>query len=133
MINRTMISELNNMIGQEVLIMGWVHVRRDHGKLAFFEIRDASAVVQAVYFRGGDALDESINKLRTEFVVEMSGEVKARPEKMINPDHSTGKIEFEIKDLKIISEAETTPFEITENKSSISEEVRMRYRYLDLR
>jgi aspartyl-tRNA synthetase len=121
------------MIGQEVLIMGWVHVRRDHGKLAFFEIRDASAIVQAVYFRGGDALDESINKLRTEFVVEMSGEVKARPEKMINPDHSTGKIEFEIKDLKIISEAETTPFEITENKSSISEEVRMRYRYLDLR
>ncbi len=133
MINRTMISELNNMIGQEVLIMGWVHVRRDHGKLAFFEIRDASAIVQAVYFRGGDALDESINKLRTEFVVEMSGEVKARPEKMINPDHSTGKIEFEIKHLKIISEAETTPFEITENKSSISEEVRMRYRYLDLR
>ena len=121
------------MVGQEVLIMGWVHVRRDHGKLAFFEIRDATAIVQAVYFRGGDALDESINKLRTEFVVEMSGEVKARPEKMINPDHSTGKIEFEIKDLKIISEAETTPFEITENKSSISEEVRMRYRYLDLR
>jgi aspartyl-tRNA synthetase len=128
-----MISELTNMVGQEALINGWVHVRRDHGKLAFFEIRDASAVVQAVYFRGGAELDETIDKLRTEFVIEISGEVKARPEKMINPEHSTGTIEFEIKDLKILSEAETTPFEITEDKSAISEEVRMRHRYLDLR
>ncbi len=128
-----MIGELTDMVGKEALIKGWVHVRRDHGKLAFFEIRDASAVVQAVYFRGGAELDETVDKLRTEFVVEISGEVKARPEKMVNPDHPTGTIEFEIKDLKIISEAETTPFEITEDKNVVSEEVRMRYRYLDLR
>jgi len=121
------------MIGEQAQIKGWVHVRRDHGKLAFFEIRDASAVVQAVYFRGGAKLDETIDKLRTEFVVEIMGEVKARPEKMINSEHPTGTIEFEIKDLKILSEAETTPFEITEDKSTVNEEVRMRYRYLDLR
>jgi aspartyl-tRNA synthetase len=128
-----MISELTNKVGEQATIKGWVHVRRDHGKLAFFEIRDASAIVQAVYFRAGAALDEIIDKLRTEFVVEIAGEVKARPEKMINPEHPTGTIEFEIKELNIISEAETTPFEITEDKSSVGEEVRMRYRYLDLR
>ena len=130
---RTMIKELTNMVGQEATVKGWVHVRRDHGKLAFFEIRDASAVVQAVYFRAGQELDGVVEKLRTEFVVEISGEVKARPEKMINHDHPTGTIEFEIKDLQIISEAETTPFEITEDKSAINEEVRMKHRYLDLR
>lgn len=128
-----MISELTNKVGEQATIKGWVHVRRDHGKLAFFEIRDASAIVQAVYFRAGAALDEIIDKLRTEFVVEVAGEVKARPEKMINPEHPTGTIEFEIKELNIVSEAETTPFEITEDKSSVGEEVRMRYRYLDLR
>lgn len=133
MTNRTMISELTNKVGEQATIKGWVHVRRDHGKLAFFEIRDASAIVQAVYFRAGAALDEIIDKLRTEFVVEVAGEVKARPEKMINPEHPTGTIEFEIKELNIVSEAETTPFEITEDKSSVGEEVRMRYRYLDLR
>ena len=133
MTKRTMIKDLSQMIGDEALIKGWVHVRRDHGKLAFFEIRDASAVVQAVYFRGGGELDETIDKLRTEFVVEITGEVKARPEKMINPEHPTGTIEFEIKNLIILNQAETTPFEITEEKSSISEEVRMKHRYLDLR
>jgi len=133
MTKRSMIKDLSQMIGEEALIKGWVHVRRDHGKLAFFEIRDASAVVQAVYFRGGGELDETIDKLRTEFVVEITGEVKARPEKMINPEHPTGTIEFEIKNLSILNQAETTPFEITEEKSSISEEVRMKHRYLDLR
>lgn len=128
-----MISELTNKVGEKATINGWIHVRRDHGKLAFFEIRDASAIVQAVYFRGGAELDKTIDSLRTEFVVSIDGEVKARPEKMINSDHPTGTIEFEIEDITIITEAETPPFEITESKDSVSEEVRMKYRYLDLR
>ena len=131
--NRTMINQLANFVGEEKTIVGWVHIRRDHGKLAFFEIRDASAVVQAVYFRNGQALDEIIGELRTEFVIRIDGIVKARPEKMINPDHPTGTIEFEIKDLEILSKAETPPFEITEAKSKVHEDIRMRYRYLDLR
>lgn len=128
-----MISDLTDKVGELVSISGWIHVRRDHGKLAFFEIRDSSAIVQAVYFRNGEELDIIVDKLRNEYVVEISGEVKARPEKMINPDHPTGTIELEIKNLRIISEADTPPFEITENKESISEDIRMRYRYLDLR
>ena len=131
--NRTMINQLANFVGEDKTIVGWVHIRRDHGKLAFFEIRDASAVVQAVYFRNGQELDETISDLRSEFVVEITGAVKARPEKMINPEHPTGTIEFEIKDLEILSKADTPPFEITEPKSKVHEEVRMRYRYLDLR
>ncbi len=128
-----MILDLTDKVGEKATIMGWVNVRRDHGKVAFFEIRDMSGIVQAVYFRGGAKLDEHIDKLRPEFVVEMSGEVKARPEKMVNPDLATGTIEFEIKDLKILTEAQTPPFEITEPKESVHENVRMEYRYLDLR
>ena len=99
---RTAIVELTELVDQTATINGWVHVRRDHGKLAFFEIRDASSVVQSVYFRKGEKLDDIINLLRPEFVVEITGLVKARPEKMINAEHPTGTIEFEIKDLKIL-------------------------------
>jgi aspartyl-tRNA synthetase len=130
---RTMIADLPTMVDQNCTIIGWVHVRRDHGKLAFFEIRDASSIVQSVFFRKGDQIDEQINRLRTEFIVELTGLVKKRPDAMVNPEHPTGTIEFEIKDLKILSEAETTPFEISEPKDSVHEEVRLKYRYLDLR
>ncbi|MBA3679140.1 aspartate--tRNA ligase [Candidatus Saccharibacteria bacterium] len=131
--NRLMIKDLVSKVGEEAVIAGWVHVRRDHGKLAFFEIRDASGLVQAVYFRAGEKLDSTIDKLRSEFVVKISGLVKARPEKMINPDHPTGTIEFEIQNLIIINESATPPFEITETKESVHEDKRMQYRYLDLR
>lgn len=131
--NRIYISMLNEMVGEKALIKGWVHIRRDHGKLAFFEIRDSSGLVQAVYFKSGSKLDDAVEKLRSEFVVEIEGLVKARPEKMINPDHPTGKIEFEILDLKIINEAHTPPFEISDENSDVHEDIRMKYRYLDLR
>ncbi len=131
--NRTMIAELTEKVGEKATIAGWIHIRRDHGKLAFFEIRDSSAIVQAVYFRAGEALDKTIDKLRTEYVVEISGKIKARPEKMINPDHPTGTIEFEIENLTILNESATPPFEIADSKTEVHEEVRMRYRYLDLR
>ncbi len=133
MTNRTMISDLPKFIGEQKTIAGWIHIRRDHGKLAFFEVRDASAMVQAVYFRKDSKLDKVIDKLRPEFVVELSGEIKARPEKMINPDHQTGTIEFVIGDITILSQAQTPPFEITEEASKTHEDVRMRHRYIDLR
>lgn len=131
--HRTLIVNLQDKLNDKALIMGWIHVRRDHGKLTFFEIRDSSSVVQAVYHKKETDLDETINKLRGEYVVRVSGNVKSRPEKMINPDHPTGNIEFEITDLEILSEAETPPFEIVESKKQVHEDVRMRYRYLDLR
>lgn len=130
---RTAIAELTKLVGQTATIKGWVHIRRDHGKLAFFEIRDSSAIVQAVYFKKGEELDAKITKLRPEFIIEATGLVKARPEKMVNPDLSTGTVEFEIQQLKILSSAETPPFEITEPKSEVHEDVRLRHRYLDLR
>lgn len=130
---RTMIADLPTKIGESCMINGWVHVRRDHGKLAFFEIRDSSSVVQAVYFREGAKLDEVIDMLRTEYVVEITGSVMARPEKMINPEHPTGTVEFEIKNLKILSRAKTPPFEITAPTEQVHEDVRMKYRYIDLR
>jgi len=130
---RIVISELSQLVGSTATISGWVQVRRDHGKLAFFEIRDRSGLVQAVYFRAGRDLDTVVDTLRPEFVVEVTGLVKARPEKMINPDHPTGSIEFEIEQLQVLAAAETPPFEITEVTANLSENIRMQYRYLDLR
>ena len=131
--NRTMISELTKCIGETKTIKGWVHIRRDHAKLTFLEIRDASSIVQAVYFKSDSKLDKTISQLRSEFVIEATGLVKARPKEMVKDTHPSGTIEFEIKDLKILSQAQTPPFEITEEKSKTHEDIRMRYRYLDLR
>ena len=131
--NRTMISELTKCIGETKTIKGWVHIRRDHAKLTFLEIRDASSIVQAVYFKSDSKLDKTISQLRSEFVIEATGLVKARPKEMVKDTHPSGTIEFEIKDLKILSQAQTLPFEITEEKSKTHEDIRMRYRYLDLR
>ncbi len=135
MLKRTPISNTPQLIGEKLLISGWVHVRRDHGKLAFFEIRDASGIVQAVYFNSKDkeGYNKIVAEIRTEFVVELVGSVKKRPDNMVNIDHPTGSVEFEIESIKILSRSKTTPFEITESKKSIGEEVRMKYRYLDLR
>lgn len=133
--NRTHIADLLNAVGEKKLIAGWVHIRRDHGKLAFFEIRDTTALVQTVYFQSdkNPELNELVASIRTEYILELFGKVKKRPDNMVNADHPTGAIEFEIESIKILSNAKTTPFEINENKRSVGEEIRMQYRYLDLR
>lgn len=130
---RTLISHLAENVGETALIKGWINVRRDHGKLIFFEIRDATSLVQAVYRKNNSKLDEKLEKLRPEYIVEATGNIKARPDKMINPDHPTGTIEFEITDLQILSEAQTPPFEVADSKQQVHEDVRMRHRYIDLR
>lgn len=135
MSKRTNIADLLRKVGDRAIISGWVHVRRDHGKLTFFEIRDETGIVQAVFVNNADntKLSPQVAEIRTEYVIELEGLVKQRPEKMVNIDHPTGSIEFEILGLKVLAKANTTPFEITESKKSIGEEVRMKYRYLDLR
>ena len=132
--NRTLISQTKDMVGQTVLLKGWVNVRRDHGKLIFLDMRDRTGIVQLVVNPkvSGEA-HANANELRNEYVFEVEGVVKARGEKLINPNLETGKVEVEVTKLNILSKAKALPFEINSDTSGINEEVRMKYRYLDLR
>ncbi|TXH43538.1 MAG: aspartate--tRNA ligase [Actinobacteria bacterium] len=113
--------------GQQVTLAGWIARRRDHGGVAFFDLRDASGVVQVVVRE-----DEVAHKLRNEFCVQVTGEVSLRPEGNENPDLATGAVEVITESLEVLSEAAALPFPIDEHVE-IGEDTRYRYRYLDLR
>ncbi len=116
-----------------VTLMGWVHRRRDHGGLIFIDVRDRYGLTQIVFDPNvmADGF-QNAKGLRGEFVVAVRGTVRARPEGMANPNLNTGDIEVVVSELKILNPAKTPPFEIDEN-IDISEELRLKYRYLDLR
>ncbi len=128
--------------GQEVILMGWVHRRRDHGGLIFIDLRDRYGITQIVFGgqsaeairSGGDGgeANPKAKELRGEFVIAVKGTVRKRPEGMVNPNLSTGEIEVAVQELKILNRAKTTPFVIDDNVE-VSEELRLKYRYLDLR
>lgn len=118
--------------GQEVVLKGWVQKRRDLGGLIFVDMRDREGIVQVVF---GDEAPEALaiaEKIRSEFVIEVTGKVVLRQEGQINPNIKTGKIEVIASSLTIINEAKTPPFAI-DDKVEISEDLRLKYRYLDLR
>ncbi len=116
-------------IGQEVTVCGWVAKRRDHGGVAFVDLRDASGVVQVVIH------DEAVaSPLRSEFCLRITGTITRRPEGNENPNLATGEIEVEVTTLEILSESAVLPFPIEEHETTpLSDEVRYKYRYLDLR
>lgn len=131
---RIYIENLNVETGNEVLIKGWIHVRRDQGKLVFFEFRDKTGLVQGVVLPGvSEHLKETVKALREEWVVEVNGKVNVRPEKNIQVDKQNGSIELEILNINVLNESETPPYEIHNNTKEVGEETRLKYRYLDLR
>jgi aspartyl-tRNA synthetase len=130
---RTWIKEAVNLVGQEIWLKGWVFVRRDMGKIIFIDLRDRSGVVQVVFTPEKKDLLALAAELRPEFVVAIRGRVNARPEKQINPESPTGRIEIEALELDILNRAKTPPFELDKDTSAVSEEIRLKYRYLDLR
>lgn len=131
---RTLIKDSVNKIGEEILIKGWINIRRDHGKLIFLDIRDRSALIQAVVIPSvSPQAYEVAQELRSEFAVEIIGKVNSRPERNINPDIVTGTVELEVKDIKILNKSDNPPFEITTDGQDLNEEIRFKYRYLDLR
>jgi nondiscriminating aspartyl-tRNA synthetase len=111
MIERTYIKNAHEKIGNEILISGWVNVRRDHGKLIFFDVRDRTGVIQAVVLPSHKEAYDVAKELRSEWVVSMKGIINKRPEKMINADSPTGDIELEITSIEIFSRAEELPFD----------------------
>lgn len=131
---RTMILETVKHVGGEVWLNGWVQTRRDMGKLAFIDMRDRSGVAQVVFVPAelDDASKERVKSLRSEYCIAVRGIVNARGEKQVNADLPTGTVEVLAKELIILNEAKTPPFEL-EDTSKINEELRLTYRYLDLR
>jgi aspartyl-tRNA synthetase len=127
------INETKNLVGKEVELYGWIHVRRDHGKLIFIDLRDRSGVIQVVFVPSNKEIYELAKTLRSEWVVRIKGKVNARPEKMINAEIETGKVEFEPSELEVLNESLTPPFALDTSGLEIGEDSRMKYRYLDLR
>ena len=124
---RTLVIETGKKIGTEVTLCGWVNTRRDHGRIVFIDIRDRSGLVQMVLTK------DLAQGLGVEDVLEIRGLVKLRPEKLINPKLTTGKVEIEVKTVKILNKASELPFPIDTDGYDINEEIRMKYRYLDIR
>jgi len=120
-------------IGQEVVLMGWIQRRRDHGGVIFIDLRDREGITQVVF---NPLVDEAVHQkahvLRNEYVIGVIGKVEARPEGMINPNLVTGEIEVLVTELKILNVAQTPPF-LIEDQIDVSETVRLQYRHLDLR
>jgi len=119
-------------VGQEVTLMGWVHRRRDHGGVIFIDIRDREGITQVVFKPDQPDLMAKARKLKQEYVIAVRGTVDARPDEMVNPDLKTGAIEVRASELRILNEARTPPF-VIEDEAQANEDLRFKYRYLDLR
>jgi len=123
--DRTLIKETPKKIGEGVTLLGWVDSIRDHGKITFLDLRDRSGIVQCV--------GQNLSKVTSESVVKIEGKVAKRPEKLINPKLETGEVEIQIESLDVISLASEIPIPIGTDGLEIEENVRLKYRYLDLR
>ncbi len=119
--------------GEEVVLMGWAHRRRDHGGVVFIDLRDREGLVQVVFNPDVHAASHAeAGRIRSEVVLAIHGRVRRRPEGMANPDLKSGEIEVLADDLEILNESKTPPF-MLDGQAEISENVRLKYRYLDLR
>jgi len=127
---RTLIKNLKDQINSEVLIKGWVDVRRDHGKLIFIDLRDATGLVQMVALPNNEGVVESASKVRSEYVIEVKGKVNARPEKMVKEGVLNGELEIEILELNVLSEAHELPFD---SETDLNMDTKLDYRPLTLR
>jgi aspartyl-tRNA synthetase len=129
---RTLITELGKRVGETVSVSGWVDVRRDQGKMIFFDFRDRSGLVQGVVLPKSPAM-EAAKDIRNEYVVRVEGVVNKRPEKNAQTDKQNGDIELEIQGIEILNPSDAMPFDISSDTSGIDESVRAEHRYLDLR
>lgn len=132
MINRIYIKDLKDHVGNEVVIAGWVDVRRDQGKMVFMDMRDMTGKVQGVVLPNSAGIDTA-KEVRPEWVLKITGKVNQRPEKNVKVGVLNGEIELEVLNIEILNKAETIPFEIGSDTREVGEDVRMKYKYIDLR
>jgi aspartyl-tRNA synthetase len=131
--NRTYIKDLSNHKGEEVTIKCWIDVRRDQGKMIFFDFRDVTGKVQGIILPNATEAHAVGSTLRPEWVVEVKGKVNTRPERAIQKDKQNGDVEVEILAITVLNQATTPPIDISGDGKEIGEEVRLKYRYIDLR
>jgi len=121
-------------IGTKVILSGWIHRRRDHGGLIFIDLRDKFGLTQIVFDpKYSKTAHQEAENLRSEWVIRIEGEVIPRAEGMKNPKMATGEIEIAVHSLKVLSKAKTPPFSISDDEIQVNEELRLKYRYLDIR
>jgi len=125
-LTRTLVSACTSAIGERVMLEGWVDTKRDHGKLTFIDVRDRSGKLQCVGF-------QMMGELTTESVVRLIGTIKERPEKMVNKELPMGSIELDVAEYEVLNRSVELPIPIDSDGREIAEDVRLRYRYLDLR
>src|ERR1035437_6578146 len=118
--NRIYIKDLKDHVGQEIIIAGWVDVRRDQGKMVFFDMRDMTGRVQCVALPSRAEVIEKGKEIRPEWVLKITGLVNKRPDKNIKQDVLNGDVELEVINIEILNKAETTPFQINENSIGIN-------------
>jgi len=121
-----------DFLGKDVVVYGWVHSRRDHGGVIFIDLRDREGIVQVVFEPDNKEVFSKAEKLRNEYVVKVEGTVRLRPQGTENPKLFSGEVEIICKNLEVLNMSKVLPFEISEYKN-VSEELRLQYRYLDLR
>ncbi len=122
-----------DLLGQEVKIAGWVNRRRDHGGVIFVDLRDREGIVQVVIAPEQKEAFSLAESLRSEFVVQIKGKVRRRPDGTVNKNLKTGEIEIETSDIVILNKSDPLPFPIDDEYHEVGEETRLKYRYLDIR
>jgi len=120
-------------IGEEIRLCGWVHRRRDHGGVIFVDLRDREGLVQVVFDPDRPEMFRLAEQIRSEYVLQVRGRVRPRPEGTENRDLATGEVEVLALALEVLNASDTPPIQLDEHGENVSEEVRLRYRYLDLR
>jgi aspartyl-tRNA synthetase len=120
----------DKLLGQQITVAGWVHRRRDHGGVIFVDLRDREGLLQIVFDPDGPEVFKEAERLRNEWVVRVTGTVRARPQGTVNAQLASGKVELLARELELLNRSEPLPFQLDEQ---VGEEVRLRYRYLDLR
>ena len=130
---RTLANNLNNFIDKTVTVEGWVNSRRDHGGLIFIDLRDYTGIIQLVITPENSENFKLAETLRDEFVIKATGKVCKRAKDLINPNIETGKIELVVSELKLLNKSEPLPVNTHDDGEKSSEELRLKYRYLDLR
>jgi len=116
---RTLNKETNELADKQVKIAGWVQTIRAHGKIVFFDLRDRSGILQVVFIPGSPAYEE-MKKIKPEWVVEITGKINKRPDKMVNEKIETGTVELEAKEIKVLAESDPIPFDYTEKDLQVS-------------
>ena len=115
-------------VGEEITLVGWVHRRRDHGGVIFLDVRDREGVVQVVFDPDREESFAIADSVRNEYVIEIKGLVRNRPEGTVNPEMGTGEIEVLGKELVVLNKSETPPFQLDDHQQ-VSEEVRLKNRF----